>query len=87
MTTINFHDKEIPEKNIPCKCLSIIMLNSALSAYEKYHPQILLDECKYEQQKNKYYIDKEFKSDSDFNDEKEPVALVMMMNELNKIFQ
>ena len=50
MTTINFHDKEIPEKNIPCKCLSIIMLNSALSAYEKYHPQILLDECKYEQQ-------------------------------------
>ena len=42
--TIDFHNKkgskEIPEEEIPHKCLSIIILDSVLYAYEKYHPQI-----------------------------------------------
>ena len=39
--------KKIPEEKIPHKCLSIIILDSVLYAYEKYHPQIFLEECKY----------------------------------------
>ena len=36
----------------------------------KYHPQTFLEECKYLQEKikTKNYIDKELKSDSDYND-------------------
>ena len=37
--------KKVPEKRIPHKCLSIIILDSILYAYEKYHPQIFLEEC------------------------------------------
>ena len=67
----NFYNKngskKIPEEKIPCKCLSIIILDSVLYAYEKYHPQIFLEECKYKQEriKTKNYIDKELKSESD----------------------
>ena len=38
--------KKIPEEKIPHKCLSIIILDSVLYAYEKYHPQTFLEECK-----------------------------------------
>ena len=57
------------EEKIPCKCLSIIILDSVLYAYEKYHPQIFLEECKYAKEniKTKNYIDKELKSESDSN--------------------
>ena len=59
--------KKVPEEKIPHKCLSIIILDSVLYAYEKYHPQIFLEECKYVKQniKAKNYIDKELKSESD----------------------
>ena len=50
--TTNFH-KKIPKENVPCNCLSIIMLGSVLNVYEKYHPQTFLEECKYVQKKNK----------------------------------
>ena len=45
---------------------SIIILDSVLYAYEKYHPQIFL-ECKYvkENMKTRNYIDTELKSESD----------------------
>ena len=48
---------------------SIIILDSVLYAYEKYHPQIFLEECKYAKEniKTKNYIDKELKSESDSN--------------------
>ena len=40
----NFYNKKgskkIPEEKIPHKCLSIIILDSILYAYEKYYPQI-----------------------------------------------
>ena len=69
--TTNFYNKKgskkIPEEKIPHKCLSIIILDSVLYAYEKYHPQIFLEECRYAKEniKTKNYIDKEFKSESD----------------------
>ena len=71
--TTNFYNKKgskkIPEEKIPHKYLSIIVLHSVLYAYEKYHPQIFLEECKYaeEKLKTKKCIDKELKSESDGN--------------------
>ena len=68
--TTNFYNKKgskkIPEEKVLCKCLSIIMLNSVLYAYEKYHPQTFLEERKYAQEKInvKNYIDEELKSES-----------------------
>ena len=65
--TTNFHNKKVPKKEIPYKSLSIIFLDSVLYAYEKYHPQTFLEECKYAQEKikTKNYIDEELKSDTD----------------------
>ena len=66
--TTNFYNKngskKIPEEKVPHKCLSIIILDSVIYAYEKYHPQIFL-ECKYvkENIKTKNYIDEELKSE------------------------
>ena len=71
--TTNFYlkngSKKIPEEKVPRKCLSVLMLNSVIIAYEKYHPQIFLEECKYikENIKTKNYIDMELKSESDNN--------------------
>ena len=39
--TTNFHNKKIPKEKVPCKCLSIIVLDSVLYAYEQYHPKDL----------------------------------------------
>ena len=45
----NFYNEngseKIPEEKVPYKCLSIIILDSIIYAYEKYHPQIFLEEC------------------------------------------
>ena len=59
--------KKIPEEKIPHECLSIIILDCILYAYEKYYPKIFLEECKYEQEKikTKSHIDEELKSESD----------------------
>ena len=68
--TTNFYNKKgskkVPKEKIPHKCLSIIILDSILYAYEKYHPQTFLEECKYAQEKikTKNYIDEELKSES-----------------------
>ena len=47
--------------------MSIIILDSAIYAYEKYFPQAFLEECKYVQEKikTKNYIDEELESKSD----------------------
>ena len=69
--TTNFYNKKgskkVPEEKIPHKCLSVIILDSVLYAYEKYPPQIFLEECKYAKEniKTKNYIDKKLKSESD----------------------
>ena len=49
----NFQSKKMPKEKAPCKCLSIIMLDSVIKAKKKYYPQALLEECKYEQKKIK----------------------------------
>ena len=63
----NFHNKKMPKEKAPCKCLSIIMLDSVIKANKKYYPQTFLEECKYIQEKIKFenYIDEELDSDSD----------------------
>ena len=73
-TITNFHNKKMPKEKIPCKCLSIIMIDSVIKANKKYYPQILLEECKYIQEKIKTenYIDEDLEnseSDGKFNDE------------------
>ena len=71
--TTNFYNKngskKIPEEKVPHKCLSIIILDSVIYAYEKYHPQIFLEECKYMKKKikTKNYIDNELESESDID--------------------
>ena len=49
----NFQSKKMPKEKAPCKCLSIIMLDSVIKAKKKYYPQTLLEECKYEQERIK----------------------------------
>ena len=66
----------MPKEKAPCKCLSIIMLDSVIKANKKYYPQAFLEECKYIQEKIKTenYIDDDLEkseSDSDSNDETE----------------
>ena len=34
------------KEKTPCKCLSIIMLDSVVNAKKKHYPQTLLEECK-----------------------------------------
>ena len=68
----NFHNKKIPKEKAPCKCLSIIMIDSVIKANKKYYPQTLLEECKYTQEKIKIenYINEDLEdseSDSDTN--------------------
>ena len=72
----NLHHKKMPKEKAPCKCLSIIMLDSVIKANKKYYPQTLLEECKYVQEKIKIknLIDDNLekrKSDSDSNVETE----------------
>ena len=49
--TTNFYNKngskKIPEEKVPHKCLSIIIRDSVIYAYQKYYPQAFLEECKY----------------------------------------
>ena len=69
--SINFYNKnrskKIPEEKVLHKCLSIIILDSVVYTYEKYHPQTFLEECKYVKEKIKTnnYIDEELKSESE----------------------
>ena len=71
-----FKIKKMPKEKAPCKCLSMIMLDSAIKANKKHYRQTLLEECKYEQEKIKMEnlteddLEKsEYeKSDSDSND-------------------
>ena len=47
-----FQGKGMPKQKSPCKCLSIIMLDSVVKVKKKYYPQTLLEECKYEIKKD-----------------------------------
>ena len=72
----NFHNKKLPKEKAPCKCLSIIMIDSVIKANKKYYLQTLLEECKDIQEKIKLenYITEDLEnreSDSNSNDEAE----------------
>ena len=62
----HFHNKEMPKEKSPCKCLSLIIIDSVIKSNKKYFPQTLLEECKYVQEKIKTenYIDEDLDSDS-----------------------
>ena len=67
----------MPKEKAPCKCLSIIMLDSVIKANKKLYAETLLEECKYVQEKIKIenLIDDDLEkseSDSESNDETEP---------------
>ena len=64
----------MPKEKAPCKCLSIIMIDSVIRVNKKYYPQTLLEECKDIQENIKIekYINEDLKnseSDSDSNNE------------------
>ena len=66
----------MPKEKAPCKCLSIIMIDSVIKANKEYYPQTLLEECKYIQEKIKIenYMNEDLEdgeSDSDSNNETE----------------
>ena len=67
----NFHNKKMPKEKAPCKCLSIIMIDSVIKANKKYYPQTLLEECKYIQENIKIenYTNEDW--DDSSNDETE----------------
>ena len=67
----NFHSKKVPKEKIPCKFLSIIILNSVIEVNEKYYHQTFLEECKYTQEKIKFenYINDNLDNDSDDDDD------------------
>ena len=39
----NFQSKKMSKEKAPCKCLSIIMVDSVIKAKKKYYPQTLLE--------------------------------------------
>ena len=52
----NFQGKETPTgDSFYYKCLSLIMLDSAVKVVKKYYPQVFLQECKYVKRKNKMF--------------------------------
>ena len=87
--TTNFYNKngykKIPEEKVPHKCLLIIILDSVIYAYEKYHPQIFLEQCKCMKKniKSKNYIDMELesKSNSDSDSDRDSSNGIYIDNE------
>ena len=42
----NFHNKKMPKEKAPCKCISIILIDSVIKTNKMYYPQTVLEECK-----------------------------------------
>ena len=47
-TITNFQSKKMPKEKAPCKCLSIITLDSVIKAKKKYYLETLLEKYQYE---------------------------------------
>ena len=73
----------MPDEKVPHKCLSIIILDSVIYAYEKNHPQIFLEECRYMKKdiKTKNYIDMELESESDTDSDSDNGIYIDIDNE------
>ena len=69
----NFHNKKMPKEKVPCRCLSIVMIDSVIRINKKYQPQTLLEECKYIQEKTKIenYINEDLKDSESGSDNNE----------------
>ena len=63
----------MPKVKAPCKCLSMIMLDSVIKANKKCYPQTFLEGWKHVQEKIKIdnHTDDSLKSDNDSNEEAE----------------
>ena len=64
----------MPKEKAPCRCLSIVMIDSVIRVNKKYYPQALLEECKNIQEKIKIenYMNEDLvvsESDNSSNDE------------------
>ena len=80
----------MPKEKAPCKCLSIIMLDSVIKANEKYYHQTFLEECKYLQEKIKTekHIDDDLeKSESDTTLIMTQNLILIMMNITNNLLK
>ena len=53
----NFQGKKVPKENASYKCISLIILDSAIRVNKKYYPQTSLEECKYVIRKNKIMVE------------------------------
>ena len=90
---INFHNKKMSKEKAPCKCLSIIMLDSVIKANKNYYPQTFLEECKYVQDKIKTenYIDEDLEKSNQIVTlmMKQNLVLIMMnmTNNFLKVFK
>ena len=42
----NFHNKKMPKEKAPCKCISILLIDSVIKTNKMYYPQTVLEECK-----------------------------------------
>ena len=75
----NFHNKKVPEQKIPCKCLSIIVLDFIIKTDNKYYPQTF--------QKNAYINNKNKNNKNSKriillkNNQNQIVALIMNQNQ------
>ena len=47
IVSTNFQGKKVPKENALYKCISLLVLDSAIRVNKKYYPQALLEECKY----------------------------------------
>ena len=85
----NFQNKKMPKEKTPCKCLSIIMLDSVIKAKKKYYPQTLLEECKYEQEKIKLenLIDDDLEKNSSDESDSESDNDLIMVNLMNNLLK
>ena len=65
------------------------MLEFVIEAYEKYHPQIFLEECKYVQEKIKFqnYINDNVDSDSDDETKSDHDKIMIMTNMTNNLMK
>ena len=65
----NFLGKGMPKENMYYTCIACITIDSVLRINKKNHPQVYLEECKFEIKKTQMpkFIKNELKSDSDLD--------------------
>ena len=78
----------MPKEKAPCKCLSIIMLDSVIKANKKYYPQTFLEECKYMQEeiKAENYIDEDLEKVTQMMKQNLILIMMNMTNNLLRVF-